>query len=368
MLLVLGLGYSGRAVARQAQAAGRAVARHGARPRLPGRLMRGPWPSPSPPPAEAIRAATHLLVTAPPGEAGDPVLATHGAALAAALAAGTLRWVGYVSTTGVYGDRGGAEVDEATAPAPGQPRSRRRLAAEQAWRDATAGRAALDLMRAGGIYGPGRSVFDDLRAGTARRVVKPGHAFSRIHRDDIALAALAAMAQDRAPAPRVLHLVDDEPAESADGDRIRRASARHRPRRPPSPSRTRARHHVPHGAVLLVGEPPRRQCRDQGGARHRLALSDLPRGPSRHSRRRSGARVSPSSARSCGRDSRWSPSLTRWMRTSSPVNASAMRSACRQGTSGSRWPCRMRTGTSIGSGARSSRWRRPSSISARVMG
>jgi hypothetical protein len=164
---------------------------------------------------EAIRGATGLLVTAPPGEAGDPVLTTHGPALEAALEAGTLRWVGYVSTTGVYGDRGGAEVDEATPPAPGQPRSRRRLAAEQAWRDATAGRAALDLMRAGGIYGPGRSVLDDLRAGTARRVLKPGHAFSRIHRDDIVLAALAAMAQDRAPAPRVLHLVDDEAAESA---------------------------------------------------------------------------------------------------------------------------------------------------------
>jgi len=115
----------------------------------------------------------------------------------------------------VYGDRGGAEVDEATPPAPGQARSRRRLAAEEAWRAATAGRAALDLMRAGGIYGPGRSPFDDLRAGTARRVVKPGHAFSRIHRDDIALAVLAAIHQDLPPEVRVLHLVDDEPADSA---------------------------------------------------------------------------------------------------------------------------------------------------------
>lgn len=214
MLLVLGLGYSGLEVARRALAAGLAVrgtARDPAALTLDARAFAIPFAAAG----EAVRAATRLLVTAPPGESGDPVLATHGPALAAALAAGTLRWVGYVSTTGVYGDRGGAEVDEATLPAPAQPRSRRRLAAEQAWREAIADRAALDLMRAGGIYGPGRSVFDDLRAGTARRVLKPGHAFSRIHRDDIALAALAAMRQDRAPGPRVLHLVDDEPAESA---------------------------------------------------------------------------------------------------------------------------------------------------------
>ena len=214
MLLVLGLGYAGSAVARQAKAMGLAVAGTARDPTalVPDmRVLAIPFARAG----EAIRSATHLLVTAPPTDAGDPVLVTHAAALAAALGDGTLRWVGYVSTTGVYGDRGGAEVDEATPPAPGQPRSRRRLAAEQAWRDATAGRAALDLMRAGGIYGPHRSVLDDLRAGTARRVVKPGHAFSRIHRDDIALAALAAMAQDRAPTARVLHLVDDEAAETA---------------------------------------------------------------------------------------------------------------------------------------------------------
>ncbi len=214
MLLVMGLGYAGLATARQALAAGHAVL---GTARDPATL-----PAPMHPLAirfamagEAIRSATHLLVTAPPDDAGDPVLATHRAPLESALAAGTLRWVGYVSTTGVYGDRGGGQVDEATPVTPGQPRSRRRLAAEQAWAEVTAGRAALDLMRAGGIYGPGRSVLDNLRTGTAGRVVKPGHAFSRIHRDDIGWAALAAMAQDRAPAPRVLHLVDDEAADSA---------------------------------------------------------------------------------------------------------------------------------------------------------
>lgn len=214
MLLVTGLGYAGLAAARAAAAAGWRVAGT-ARDPAAGTATPGAPVLPFAAAGEAIGAASHLLVTAPPGEGGDPVLTAHGAAIEAALRAGTLRWVGYVSTTGVYGDRGGAEVDEATPPAPGQPRSRRRLAAEEAWRAATAGRSALDLMRAGGIYGPGRSPFDDLRAGTARRVVKPGHAFSRIHRDDIAWAVLAAIGQDLSPAVRVLHLVDDEPADSA---------------------------------------------------------------------------------------------------------------------------------------------------------
>lgn len=212
MLLVMGLGYSGMAAARLAAAEGWRVAgtaRDPSRVPAPAGVEVAPFAAPP------IADASHLLVTAPPGAAGDPVLAAHRPALDAALAAGTLRWIGYISTTGVYGDRGGDWVDEATPPAPGQDRSRRRLDAEDSWRKLVAGRAALDLMRAGGIYGPGRSPFDDLRAGTARRVAKPGHAFSRIHRDDIALAVLAAIGQDLPPAARVLHLVDDEPAENA---------------------------------------------------------------------------------------------------------------------------------------------------------
>jgi nucleoside-diphosphate-sugar epimerase len=214
MLLVMGLGYSGTATARLAASRGESVLG----------TMRDPTSAAAPAgvtvvafaaAAPAIAQATRLLVTAPPGENGDPVIAAHGRAIDAALAAGTLRWVGYLSTTGVYGDRGGGAVDEATPPTPGQERSRRRLAAEEAWRALLAGRAALDIFRVGGIYGPGRSVFDELRAGAARRVVKPGHAFSRIHRDDIALAVCAAMAQDGPPRTRILHLVDDEAAESA---------------------------------------------------------------------------------------------------------------------------------------------------------
>ena len=209
-LVVLGLGYSGAAAAAEAARRGWHVvgtARDPSRADAPAGVPCLAFAEAGP----AIAAATHLLVTAPPGEGGDPVLTAHGAALRAA---DGLRWIGYVSTTGVYGDRGGAWVDETTEPAPGQDRSRRRLAAELAWRAAVPG-IALDLMRAGGIYGPGRSSFDDLRAGQARRVVSPGHAFGRIHRDDIALAACAAIAQDLAPGVRVLNLVDDEPAESA---------------------------------------------------------------------------------------------------------------------------------------------------------
>jgi nucleoside-diphosphate-sugar epimerase len=210
-MVVAGLGYAGAAIAREAAAHGFAVA---GTARDPGaaRAPAGVEVIRFDAAGEAIRAATHLVVTAAPGEGGDPVLAAHRQAIAAAPG---LRWIGYLSTTGVYGDRGGAEVDEDTPPAPGQARSQRRLEAEEAWRAAAGARGvALDLFRVGGIYGPGRSGFDELRAGTARRVVKPGHVFSRIHRDDIALAVVAGA---RAPeGVRVLHLVDDAPAASAE--------------------------------------------------------------------------------------------------------------------------------------------------------
>jgi nucleoside-diphosphate-sugar epimerase len=156
----------------------------------------------------AIAAASHILVSLPPDADGDPVLARHRPALAAARPA----WLGYLSTTGVYGDRAGGWVDEASPLAPIGERGRRRVAAEAAW---AATGLPVHHFRLAGIYGPGRSALDELREGTARRTVKPGHAFSRIHRDDIALAVFAAMRQHRAPGLRVLHLVDDEPAESA---------------------------------------------------------------------------------------------------------------------------------------------------------
>ena len=209
-LVVFGLGYSGAAIAALAAAAGwrvTATSRSPGRATAPAGVAVASFDATGP----LLAEATHLVATAPPGEAGDPVLARHAAALAAVP---QLRWAGYLSTTGVYGDRGGGWVDEGTEPAPSSDRGHRRLAAEQAWRAAMAGRA-LDLFRLAGIYGPGRSAFDDLRAGTARRVVRPGHQFGRIHRDDIAAAVLAAIGQDVLAGVRVLNLSDDEPAESA---------------------------------------------------------------------------------------------------------------------------------------------------------
>jgi len=205
-LLIFGAGYSGLAVARQAAEAGMAVAVTSRSPHaaVPGIEVIGFDAA-----GGAIAEATHVVATAPPGAAGDPVLARWGAALRA----GPALWFGYLSTTGVYGDRNGAWVDEATMPAPGQPRSQRRLAAEAAWVEMADGRP-LDLIRLAGIYGPGRSALDDVRAGRARAVIKPGHAFGRIHRDDIAAGVLAAIRQPPS-GTRVLNFNDDEPAESA---------------------------------------------------------------------------------------------------------------------------------------------------------
>ena len=160
----------------------------------------------------AIATATHILVTAAPTETGDPVLHRYEAAIAAAP---DLRWIGYLSSTVVYGDRDGGWVDEDTPPAPSQPRGQRRLDAETAW-SRFADRRAIDIFRLAGIYGPGRSAFDDLRAGRARRMLKPGHQFGRIHRDDIGRAIAAAMRQPRPPGRRVFNLADDVPSESAD--------------------------------------------------------------------------------------------------------------------------------------------------------
>jgi len=159
----------------------------------------------------ALQAATHILSTVPPDASGDPTLAEHASAIASAA---ELRWIGYLSSTVVYGDRGGGWVDEDTPPAPTGERGDRRLVAEDAWSH-FADRHGVDIFRLAGIYGPGRSAFDGLRAGRARRIIKPGHAFGRIHRDDIVRAAMAAMVQNRTSGLRIFNLTDDEPAEAA---------------------------------------------------------------------------------------------------------------------------------------------------------
>jgi len=126
-----------------------------------------------------------------------------------------LAWIGYLSTTGVYGDRQGGWVDEESALRPTGERGRRRVAAEAGWR-ALGQRAGLPahVFRLAGIYGPGRSAFDALRAGRAQRIEKPGHVFSRIHVADIVQVLHASMARPRAGA--IYNLCDDDPAAPAD--------------------------------------------------------------------------------------------------------------------------------------------------------
>jgi nucleoside-diphosphate-sugar epimerase len=209
-LLIFGLGYTGTAIATAALANGWAVSATSRTPdqvAAPERVRLRAFAAAGP----AIAEATHVVSTAAPEDGHDPVLRAHGDALAAAPA---LRWVGYLSTTGVYGDRQGGWVDEDTPPTPTGPRGAERLRAEQDWA-ALASHCAIDLFRVAGIYGPGRSAIDDLRTGRARRIVRPGHAFARIHRDDIARAVFAAAGQDRAPGARVLNLADDTPVEAA---------------------------------------------------------------------------------------------------------------------------------------------------------
>jgi nucleoside-diphosphate-sugar epimerase len=154
----------------------------------------------------AMKKASHILVSIPPGEDGDPVLGQVGA-----LDLPDLDWLGYLSTTGVYGDADGGWVYEDTPPAPADARSERRLAAEQGWQALS---ERTRIFRLAGIYGPGRSAFDKLADGTARRIVKPGQVFSRIHVDDIARTLMASMSQPGLAGP--FNLADCEPAPQAD--------------------------------------------------------------------------------------------------------------------------------------------------------
>jgi len=160
--------------------------------------------------AGALEEATHLLSSVAPSEAGDPVLARHRDAIAAA--APRLDWAGYLSTTGVYGDHGGGWVDEKTPLTPSTDRGRRRVAAEAEWQSIPG--LPLHIFRLAGIYGPGRGPFEKVRQGTARRIVKPGQVFSRIHVDDIAQVLEASI--DRPRPGAVYNLCDDDPAPPED--------------------------------------------------------------------------------------------------------------------------------------------------------
>lgn len=155
----------------------------------------------------ALAQATHVLSSISPNENGDPVLAAIGPLIAA----GDFEWVGYLSTTGVYGDHQGAWVDETTPLTPGTKRGRERVLAEAQWQ---ALGVPLHIFRLAGIYGPGRGPFAKVRDGSARRILKPDQVFSRIHVDDIAQALAASIAQ---PKPgRIYNICDDDPAPPED--------------------------------------------------------------------------------------------------------------------------------------------------------
>ncbi|MEY8839253.1 SDR family oxidoreductase [Cribrihabitans sp. XS_ASV171] len=164
------------------------------------------WPGEAP----DLSGVTHLLSTAGPAESGDPVLAALRPEIEAL--APSLTWAGYLSTTGVYGDHDGGWVDEETPVAPTSRRGELRAGAEAEWRSIPG--LPLHIFRLAGIYGPGRGPFAKVRAGTARRIVKPGQVFSRIHVEDIAQVLAASMAQPRPGA--VYNLCDDDPAPPQD--------------------------------------------------------------------------------------------------------------------------------------------------------
>jgi nucleoside-diphosphate-sugar epimerase len=167
---------------------------------------------PSPEVRRLLEGATHVLVSIPPDLEGDAVL-RHFADDLAALP--DLAWIGYLSTIGVYGDCKGAWVDETAPVRPTSERSLRRAQAEQEWMafGAETGHR-VDIYRLAGIYGPGRSVIDNLRKGTARRIVKPGQVFNRIHVDDIARVLSAAI--ETQTEHRVFNVSDDEPTPPQD--------------------------------------------------------------------------------------------------------------------------------------------------------
>jgi len=209
-LFCFGLGYVGRALAASLRTEGWRVAGTGREGDCKDAI---PFDGTAPmrDAAAALAGTTHLLSTIPPGADDDPVLAHHRDDIAAIAG---LRWIGYLSTTGVYGDRGGDWVDEDAPRRPSGARGQRRVTAEDAWLALDGAAGPAHVFRLAGIYGPGRGPLAAVRAGRARRIVKPGQVFGRVHVDDIVQVLKASMAR---PAPGTAYNVcDDEPAPPQD--------------------------------------------------------------------------------------------------------------------------------------------------------
>ena len=208
-LLSIGHGFSARALGRRLIAEGwRVIGTTRSNDKADALRAEGVEPLIWPGNPLPIDAATHLLTSVAPTAEGDPVLNEASDALRAA---SHLEWVGYLSTTGVYGDRGGDWVDEASPLTPSTTRGQARVDAEAAW--AALG-LPLHIFRLAGIYGPGRGPFAKVKSGKARRIIKEGQVFSRTHVDDIAQVVAASIAR---PNPGAAYNVcDDDPAPPQD--------------------------------------------------------------------------------------------------------------------------------------------------------
>jgi nucleoside-diphosphate-sugar epimerase len=211
-LFVFGFGYTGQALARRLDRDVVATAQTAEkRAQLTAQGVTAVDPEDRPALIATLKTARHILITAPPNEAGCPGLNALVPALARANAFPD--WIGYLSTTGVYGDREGRWAFETSALAARSPEAARRVAAERDWLEVGRGMGlTVQVFRLPGIYGPGRSALDRVREGIAHSTVKPGQVFSRIHVDDIASALADSMERPRAGG--IYNLCDDEPAPS----------------------------------------------------------------------------------------------------------------------------------------------------------
>ena len=261
-LFIFGMGYTSQVIAGQLRAAGWHVGGT-------GREGTTPFEDSTTVLAE-LAAASHVLSSVPPGRDGaDPVLAAYGEALAAAPAS----WIGYLSSTGVYGDTGGAWVDESAEVGTG--RRSARTAADLAWQALDViGGTRVRVFRLPGIYGPGRSALDRVRTGQANRIALEGQVFSRVHVEDIAAGVITGL---EGPAG-IYNLSDDEPTSQ---NTVIEEAARLLGVAPPPLRALEEAALSPHGAGVLCGKPARGERAGQAPARLAAALSDLPRGAAR---------------------------------------------------------------------------------------